>query len=130
VGFTLEEPQSKVTKQLGGYVEISWSMSLPRKIGVGRSQRWNRGSMRKSTSNGSIVYLTLCSESLRLLLSTQLMSLLTKRLLLSSSGPESFPTHSRSLTTSGAEWIVLCRILMCLHILSLSALWRAFGQSI
>jgi len=43
---------------------------------------------------------------------------------------ESTPTHSRSLTTSGVEWILSWHILMCLHILSLPALWRASSWNI
>jgi len=68
--------------------------------------------------------------SLHPLLSTQLVSLLARRLLLSSSGPDSFSTHSRLLRTLEPRWIVLWRIMMCFHILSLWAFWWESGRSI
>ena len=41
------------------------------------------------------------------------LSLLTRRLLLSSSGPDILPTHTRSSAASGPEWTVQWGILMC-----------------
>jgi len=109
---------------------ISRSMFLPMPRGVIKHWRKNCGGMRRGTSNGFTAYPILCSTNLHLLLSTQLLSLIMRRLLLSSSEPDRFPIHSRSLRTSGSEWIVLCCILMCLHILYLPALWRTSSWSI
>jgi len=67
---------------------------------------------------------------MRLLPITQLLFLPTRRLLLSSSGPDSLPTHSRSSATSELEWRLQWGILMCFQILSLLVLWRASGPSI
>jgi len=72
---------------------ILWCMSLTRHRGVGRQGGGSRGSMRRGTSNGSTVYLILLWETLRPLLSTQLLSLLLQRLLLSNNGPYRFLTH-------------------------------------
>jgi len=72
---------------------------------------------------------------LRSFLTTQLMlilvlSLPTRRLMLSSSGPDILRTHTRSSATSVPEWRVQWGFLMCFQILSLLALWMAYGPSI
>ena len=69
---------------------ILLSMSLASKRGVGWSRRRNCGCIWGGTSNGSTVYPIHLWASLHPLLSTQLLYLLTRRLLLNSR----FPTHS------------------------------------
>jgi len=58
------------------HFRILWSMSLPRRRGIGRQGRRNRGSLRRGTSNGSTMYLILCSATMCPLLCIQLMFLL------------------------------------------------------
>ena len=71
---------------------------------------------------------------LRPFLTTQLMpilvlSLLTRRFLLTSSQPDILPTHTRSSATSEPEWIVQWDILMCLVIQRFFAWCRASNLS-
>jgi len=49
--------------------------------------------------------------------------------LLSSSGPDIFPTHTRSSATSEREWTVQWGILMCLVMQRFFAWCRAYSSS-
>jgi len=106
------------------------SMFLVSRIGVIWSRRTRCGSMRWGTSNGSIMYPILLWSPLRPLLTTKFLSLPTRRLLLSSSGSNSLPTHSISSATSEPKWRLQWGLLMFFQIMSLLALWRASGPSI
>jgi len=86
--------------------------------GVIRFRITSRGVILGGTSNGLLEYHILLWTPLRPSWTTQLMpllvlSLLTRRFLLSSSGPYILPTHTRSSATSGPEWTVQWRILLC-----------------
>jgi len=109
---------------------LSWSLlstSLASRIGVSRSWRTRGGSIQTGTSNGSTVYPILLSSALHPFLSTQFPDLSTRRLLLSMSGPDILPTHSRSSAASEAEWRMQWRFLIWFQIHSFSAFWRASG---
>jgi len=93
-------------------------MSSPISRGVIRFQIASRGVILGGTWDGSLEYHILLWTPLRPFQTTQLMPLLvlfllTRRFLLSSSGSDILPTHSRSSATSGPEWTVQWRILLC-----------------
>ena len=94
----------------------------------------SRGLILRGTWNGSLEYHILLWTPLRPFLTTQLMpllvmSLLTRRFLLSSSGPDILRTHTRSSATSGLEWTVHLGIQMCLVIQRFFASCRAYSLS-
>jgi len=108
----------------------SWSllsMSLPSRIGVTQYRRTMDISIQMGTWNGSTVYLILLWSTLLPFLSTQFPNLSTRRLLLSSSGPDIVPTHSRSSTTSVLEWRLQWGFLMWFQIHYFRHFW---GHSI
>jgi len=77
--------------------------------GVIRFRITSRGLILGGTCDGLLEYHILLWTSLRSFLTTQLMpllflSLFTRRFLLSSSGPDILPTHTRSSATSELEW--------------------------
>jgi len=86
--------------------------------GVIRFRITSCGFILRGTWDGSLEYHILLWTPLQQFLTTQLMpllilSLFTRRLLLSSSGSGILPTHTRSSATSGPEWTVQWGILMC-----------------
>jgi len=103
--------------------------------GVIRFQITSCGLILRGTRDGLLEYHILLWTPLRPFLTTQLMpllvlSLLTRRLLLSSSGPGILPTHTRSSTTSAPEWTVQWGILMCFVIQRRLCAWcRAYSLS-
>jgi len=115
----------------------SWSllyMSLAINRGVIWFQITSRGLILGGTWDGSLEYHILLWTPLRPFLTTQLMpllvlSLLTRRFLLSSSGPNVLPTHTRSSSTLEPKWTVQWRILMCLVIQRFFAWCRASSPS-
>jgi len=103
--------------------------------GVIRFWITSRGLILGGTWNGSLEYHILLWTPLRPFLTTQLMpllvmSLLTRRLLLSSSGTSIIPTHTRSSAISGPEWTVQWGILMCFVIQRRLCAWcKAYSLS-
>ena len=78
----------------------------------------SHGAILGGTWDGYVVYHILLWTPLRPFLTTQLMpiivlSLPTRRLLLSSSGSDILPTHTRSSAISEPKWTVQWGILMC-----------------
>jgi len=103
--------------------------------GVIHIQITSRGLILGGTWNGSLEYHILLWTPLRPFRTTQLMpllvlSLLTRRFFLRSSGPDILPTHTRSSTTSGPEWTMQWPILLCFIIRRrLCTWWRAYSLS-
>ena len=103
--------------------------------GVIRFRITSCGLILGGTWDGSLEYHILLWTPLRPFLTTQLMpllvlSLLTRRFLSSSSGPNTLSTHTRSSATSEPEWTVQWRILLCFIIQRrLFAWWRAYNLS-
>jgi len=95
----------------------------------------SRGLILRGTWDGSLEYHIIFWTPLRPFLTTQLLpllvlSLLTRRFLLSSSGPDILPTHTRSSATSGAEWTVQWHILLCFIIHGRLCAWcRTYSLS-
>jgi len=111
----------------------SWSllyMSSAISGGVIRFRITSCGLILGGTWDGSLEYHILLWTPLRPFLTTQLMSLLTRRLLLSCNGSNILLTHTRSSTTSGPEWTVQWGILMCFVIKRRLCAWcRAYSLS-
>jgi len=113
----------------------SWSllyMSSTSMRGVTWCQRVSHGAIFWGTCIGSIEYHIIFWTPLRSFLTMQLMPILvmslpTRRLLSSSSGPEILPICSKSSTEWEAEWSMHCRFLRWFQIHSFWAYWRASG---
>jgi len=116
----------------------SWSllyMSSASRTGVVWFWITSCGLIIRGTWDGSLEYHILLWTPLRPFLTTQLMpllvlSLLTKRFLLSNSEPNILPIHTRSSTTSEPEWTVQWGIMLCFIIqMRLFAWCRAYSLS-